>query len=70
MADFVTQSTVKSAVRELSAPIADVAAFAGIVQGVLTDQSLRVHRIRDHERPHAGNGEDPGELYRPDRLPG
>ncbi len=37
MADFVTQSTVKSAVRELTNPIADVAAFNTIVQAVLTD---------------------------------
>jgi len=35
MADFVQQSNVKSATRELAAPIADVATFAGIVQGVL-----------------------------------
>lgn len=36
MADFVQESNVKSARRELSVPIADVATFAGIVQGVLT----------------------------------
>ncbi len=36
MADFVTQTVVKSAVRELTAPIVDVATFAGIVQTVLT----------------------------------
>jgi len=35
MADFVQQSNVKSATRELAAPIADVATFSGIVQGVL-----------------------------------
>ena len=35
MADFVQQSNVKSATRELSAPIADIATFAGIVQGIL-----------------------------------
>jgi hypothetical protein len=36
MGDFVPQSNVKSAVRELATPIADVAAFNTIVQSVLT----------------------------------
>ena len=35
MADFVQQSNVKSATRELAAPIADVATFAGVIQGIL-----------------------------------
>ena len=35
MADFVEKSNTKTAVRELAAPIADVNAFAGIIQGVL-----------------------------------
>lgn len=35
MADFIQQSNVKSATRELAAPIADVATFAGIIQGIL-----------------------------------
>ena len=37
MADFVQKSTVKSAVRKLASPIADVAAFNTIVQSVITD---------------------------------
>ncbi|MCK9592268.1 MAG: hypothetical protein M0Q91_09715 [Methanoregula sp.] len=36
MADFVQRSTVKSAVRQLANPIADVAAFNMIVQSVIT----------------------------------
>lgn len=36
MGDFVQQSNVKSAVRVLATPIADVAAFNTIVQSVLT----------------------------------
>jgi len=36
MADFVQKTTVKSAVRTLAAPIADVAAFNTIVQSVIT----------------------------------
>ena len=37
MADFVQKTTVKTAVRELATPIADVAAFNTIVQSVITD---------------------------------
>jgi hypothetical protein len=37
MADFVEKTNVKTAVRELAAPIADVAAFDTIVQAVITD---------------------------------
>jgi len=37
MADFVQKSTVKSAVRKLASPIADVAAFNTIVQSVIAD---------------------------------
>jgi len=37
MADFVQKSTVKSAVRKLASPIADVAAFNTIVQSVISD---------------------------------
>ena len=37
MADFVQKTTVKSAVRALANPIADVAAFNTIVQSVITD---------------------------------
>jgi len=40
MADFVQKSTVKSAVRALASPIADVAAFNTIVQLVITDNPL------------------------------
>ena len=36
MADFVQKTNVKSAVRTLAAPIADVAAFNTIVQSVIT----------------------------------
>ncbi len=36
MADFVQKTTVKTAVRQLAAPIADVAAFNTIVQSVIT----------------------------------
>jgi hypothetical protein len=36
MADFVQKTTVKTAVRTLAAPIADVAAFNTIVQSVIT----------------------------------
>jgi len=35
MADFIETSNTKTAVRELSAPIADVATFAGVIQDVL-----------------------------------
>lgn len=41
MADFVQQSNVKSATRELAAPIADVATFAGIIQGILDTNQFR-----------------------------
>ena len=37
MADFVQKTVVKSAVRNLAIPIADVAAFNTIVQSVITD---------------------------------
>jgi hypothetical protein len=37
MADFVQNTNVKSAVRKLASPIADVAAFNLIVQSVITD---------------------------------
>ena len=37
MADFVQSTNVKSAVRKLASPIADVAAFNTIVQSVITD---------------------------------
>ncbi len=37
MADFVEKTNVKTAVRELAEPIADVAAFDAIVQAVITD---------------------------------
>ena len=37
MADFVQSSETKSAIRELASPIADVATFNSIVQGVITD---------------------------------
>ena len=37
MADFVNSTTVKTSVRELTNPIADVAAFNTIVQSVITD---------------------------------
>ena len=37
MADFVQKTTVKSAVRTLAVPIADVTAFNTIVQSVITD---------------------------------
>jgi hypothetical protein len=37
MADFVQKSTVKTAVRELAAPIEDVATFDSIVQSVITE---------------------------------
>ena len=36
MADFVQKTTVKTAVRELATPIADVAAFNTIVESVIT----------------------------------
>jgi hypothetical protein len=36
MADFVMKNNTKTAVRELAAPIADVTAFDGIIQGVLS----------------------------------
>jgi hypothetical protein len=36
MADFVQTNITKTAVRELAAPIADVAAFNTLVQGVIT----------------------------------
>ena len=36
MADFVQKTTVKTAVRELANPIADVSAFESIVQSVIT----------------------------------
>ncbi|MFA5414564.1 MAG: hypothetical protein WC295_03645 [Methanoregula sp.] len=37
MADFVNSTTVKTSVRELANPIADVATFNTIVQSVVTD---------------------------------
>jgi len=37
MADFIQTSITKTAVRELAAPIASVAAFSTIVDGVITD---------------------------------
>jgi len=37
MADFVQKTTVKSAVRPLAAPIADVATFNTLVQSIITD---------------------------------
>ena len=37
MADFVEKSVVKTATRELAAPIADIATFDSIVQDVLTN---------------------------------
>ena len=40
MADFNQRSVVKTAVRELATPIADVSAFNTIVQAVITDNPL------------------------------
>ena len=37
MADFIQTSITKTAVRELAAPIADVTAFATVVDGVITN---------------------------------
>jgi hypothetical protein len=37
MADFIQNSQIKTAVRELASPIPDVAAFNTIVQSVITD---------------------------------
>jgi hypothetical protein len=37
MADFTTSNTTKSAVRKIAAPLADVAAFDNLVQGVITN---------------------------------
>jgi len=37
MADFIQNTNVKSAVRKLTSPIADVTAFNRIVQSVITD---------------------------------
>lgn len=37
MADFIQKTVVKTAVRELANPIADVATFESIVQAVITD---------------------------------
>lgn len=37
MADFVQKTVVKSAVRKLAAPIADVTAFNTLVQSIITD---------------------------------
>ena len=37
MADFIQKTNVKTAVRELATPIADVSAFDAIVQSVITD---------------------------------
>ena len=37
MADFVETSTVKTAVRQIPAPIADIATFEAIVAGVIAD---------------------------------
>ena len=44
MADFVQNANVKSAVRKLAEPIADVATFNTIVQSVITTTRSRVSR--------------------------
>lgn len=40
MADFIEKTNVKTAVRNLATPIADVAAFDAIVQSVITDNAF------------------------------
>lgn len=41
MADFTTSNTTKSAVRKLTAPLADVTAFDNLVQGVVTNNPFQ-----------------------------
>ena len=41
MADFISGSTVKSAVRKFAEPLADVTAFETIVQGVITSNPFQ-----------------------------
>ncbi|MHB8163909.1 MAG: hypothetical protein ACYDDV_06110 [Methanoregula sp.] len=41
MADFTTSTTIKSAVRKMTEPLADVTAFDNIVQGVITNNPFQ-----------------------------
>jgi hypothetical protein len=41
MADFTPNTTTKSAIRKLAAPLADVTAFDAIVQGVITNNPFQ-----------------------------
>jgi hypothetical protein len=41
MADFTTGTTIKSAIRKLAVPLADVTAFDSIVQGVITNNPFQ-----------------------------
>jgi len=54
MADFVTSSTTKSAVRKLAAPLADVTAFDNLVQGVVTNNPFQCTTY------NAGGADHPG----------
>jgi hypothetical protein len=54
MADFTTSSTLKSAVRKLAEPLADVTAFDNLVQGVITSNPFQCTTY------NAGGADHPG----------
>ena len=68
MANFVQSGVVKTAVRELAAPIEDVTAFAAIVNGVRHEQPVRLHDVPVGHRDPAGRREDARGLHGPDHL--
>jgi hypothetical protein len=59
MADFVQSANVKSAIRTLAEPIADVATFNTIVQSVITDNPFECVAYMT-----AGESHDPVEMSR------
>jgi len=54
MADFTTSSTLKSAVRKLAAPLADVTAFDNLVLGVITNNPFQCTTYNQGGSDHPG----------------
>ena len=55
MADFTTSTTTKSAIRNLTEPLADVTAFDNLVQGVIASNPFRVRYLqRKGSEPRTG----------------
>jgi hypothetical protein len=54
MADFTPNSNVRSAVRKLASPFADVTAFDSIVQGIVTNNPFQCTTYNQNGADHPG----------------